>query len=453
VWPGRVYASHPSAAFRIDARIPRLYIAHGRMTFNESRPRMFLIPRFSILFSALVILLGSAPNARPLPQDAPGNTPSTSATQPGIDVLEGMNFAPLQGKHVGLITNQTGVDSQGRRTITVLAHADGVKLVAIFSPEHGITGKVDAKVENAIDSVTGLPVFSLYGDTRTPTDDMLKGIDALVFDMQDAGVRFYTFTSTMGYCLEAAAKHKIPFFVLDRPNPLGGERIEGPLLDKGRISFTGYFAMPIVYGMTLGELARMFNAENKTNAELHVVAMRNWRRSETYDQTGMKWIPPSPNLRTVGEDFIYPGIETLQPGGISVGRGTDTPFELFGAPWIQADPLQKNMAARNIPGVRLTATTFTPGAGPFSGEVCNGLKIEVTDRSTFVAIRVALEAADALHRLYPDRFDITKLTALLGSASTVDALINYVPPVEIISSWSPDLAKFKIMRAKYLLYE
>lgn len=423
------------------------------MTFNESRPRMFLIPRFSILFSALVILLGSAPNARSLPQDAPGNTPSTSATQPGIDVLEGMNFAPLQGKHVGLITNQTGVDSQGRRTITVLAHADGVKLVAIFSPEHGITGKVDAKVENAIDSVTGLPVFSLYGDTRTPTDDMLKGIDALVFDMQDAGVRFYTFTSTMGYCLEAAAKHKIPFFVLDRPNPLGGERIEGPLLDKGRISFTGYFAMPIVYGMTLGELARMFNAENKTNAELHVVAMRNWRRSETYDQTGMKWIPPSPNLRTVGEDFIYPGIETLQPGGISVGRGTDTPFELFGAPWIQADPLQKNMAARNIPGVRLTATTFTPGAGPFSGEVCNGLKIEVTDRSTFVAIRVALEAADALHRLYPDRFDITKLTALLGSASTVDALINYVPPVEIISSWSPDLAKFKIMRAKYLLYE
>jgi uncharacterized protein YbbC (DUF1343 family) len=423
------------------------------MTYNESRSRMFLIPRFSILFSALIILLGSAPNARSLPQDAPGNTPSTSATQPGIDVLEGMNFAPLQGKHVGLITNQTGVDSQGRRTITVLAHADGVKLVAIFSPEHGITGKVDAKVENATDSVTGLPVFSLYGDTRTPTDDMLKGIDALVFDMQDAGVRFYTFTSTMGYCLEAAAKHKIPFFVLDRPNPLGGERIEGPMLDKGRISFTGYFAMPIVYGMTLGELARMFNAENKTNAELHVVAMRNWRRSETYDQTGMKWIPPSPNLRTVGEDFIYPGIETLQPGGISVGRGTDTPFELFGAPWIQADPLQKNMEARNIPGVRLTATTFTPGAGPFSGEVCNGLKIEVTDRSTFVAIRVALEAADALHRLYPDRFDITKLTALLGSASTVDALINYVPPVEIISSWSPDLAKFKIMRAKYLLYE
>ncbi|HEY0702279.1 MAG TPA: DUF1343 domain-containing protein [Candidatus Acidoferrales bacterium] len=379
--------------------------------------------------------------------------PPSPATKPGIDVLEEMKFAPLRGKHVGLITNQTGVDSRGLRTIDALAHADGVKLIAIFAAEHGIAGKADAKIGNATDSATGLPVFSLYGDTRTPTDDMLKGIDALVFDMQDAGVRFYTFTSTMGYCMEAAAKHKIPFFVLDRPDPLGGERIEGPMLDKGRISFTGYFSMPVVYGMTMGELARMFNAENKTDAELHVVAMKDWRRGETYDQTGMKWLPPSPNLRTVSEDFIYPGIETLQPGGISVGRGTDTPFELFGAPWIESAALQKNMEARNIPGVRFTATTFTPTAGPFSGEVCNGLKIEVTDRETFDAIRLALEAADALHRLYPDRFDVTKLTLLLGSAATVDALINYVPPVQIISSWSPELAKFKVMRAKYLLYE
>ncbi len=387
------------------------------------------------------------------PQESGPAAVSGAATKPGIDVLEEMNFAPLRGKQVGLITNQTGVDSRGQRTIDVLAHADGVKLVAIFSPEHGIAGKADEKIANSTDSATGLPVFSLYGDTRNPTDEMLKGIDALVFDMQDAGVRFYTFTSTMGYSMEAAAKHKIPFFVLDRPDPLGGERIEGPMLDKGRISFTGYFSMPIVYGMTMGELARMFNAENKTNAELHVVAMKNWRRGETYDQTGMKWIAPSPNLRTVGEDFIYPGIETLQPGGISVGRGTETPFELFGAPWILAEPLQKNMEARNIPGVRFSATTFTPTAGPFANEVCNGLKIEVTDRASFDAIRLALEAADALHRLYPDRFDITKLTALLGSATTVDALVNYVPAVQIISSWSPDLAKFTVMRAKYLLYE
>jgi uncharacterized protein YbbC (DUF1343 family) len=225
------------------------------------------------------------------------------------------------------------------------------------------------------------------------------------------------------------------------------------MLDKGRISFTGYFSMPIVYGMTLGELARMFNAENNTGAELHVVAMKDWRRSETYDQTGLKWIAPSPNLRTLNEAFIYPGIETLQPGGISVGRGTETPFEVFGAPWVQSDPFLKNMSDRNIPGVRFTATQFTPGTGPFSGEICNGLKIEVTDRSSFDAIRVALEAADAFHRLYPDRFDMTKLTALLGSASTVEALVNFTPPVLIISSWSPDLAKFKIMSAKYLLYE
>ena len=375
------------------------------------------------------------------------------ATQPGIDVLEEQNFAPLKGKHVGVITNQTGVDSRGRRTIDVLAHAEGVKLVAIFSPEHGLEGKADAKVANATDNATGLPVFSLYGDTRRPTEDMLKGIDALVFDMQDAGVRFYTFTSTMGYCMEAAAKHKIPFFVLERPNPLGGDRIEGPMLDKGRISFTGYFSMPIVYGMTIGELAQMFNAENKIGADLQVIKMKNWRRSETYDQTGMKWIPPSPNLHTVNEDFIYPGIETLQPGGISVGRGTKTPFEVFGAPWIQSAPLQKGMEGRDIPGVHFSTAQFTPTSGPYSGEVCNGLKIEITDRTSFDAMRVALEAADALHRSYPDRFDITKLTVLLGSATTVDALINYVPAIQIIANWSPDLANFKVMRAKYLLYD
>jgi uncharacterized protein YbbC (DUF1343 family) len=421
------------------------------MTHNESSPSVFRIRRLPVLFCAAAILTCFATGVPAKPQNA-GQT-TAPATQPGIDVLEEQNFAPLHGKHVGLITNQTGVDSQGRRTIDVLAHADGVKLVAIFSPEHGIAGKLDAKVANETDSATGLPVFSLYGDTRTPTDAMLKGIDALVFDMQDAGVRFYTFTSTMGYCMEAAAKRKIPFFVLDRPNPLGGERIEGPMLDKGRISFTGYFSMPIVYGMTLGELAQMFNTENKTGADLHVIKMKNWNRSKTYDQTGMKWIPPSPNLRTVNEDFIYPGIETLQPGGISVGRGTETPFEVFGAPWIQAEPFQKNMEARNIPGVRFSITQFTPKSGPYSGEVCNGLKIEITDRGTFDATRVALEAADALHRAYPDRFDITKLTLLLGSASTVDALVNYMPAVQIISSWSPELAKFKVMRGKYLLYD
>jgi uncharacterized protein YbbC (DUF1343 family) len=450
VWQGRVYASHPSAALHIDVRIPRLYIAHGRMTHNESSPNMFRI-RLPILLCAALILTCFAAGVCARPRNSPQTT--RPGTQSGIDVLEERNFAPLTGKHVGVITNQTGVDSQGRRTIDVLAHADGVKLVAIFSPEHGIAGKLDAKVANEADSATGLPVYSLYGDNRRPTDEMLTGIDALVFDMQDAGVRFYTYTSTMGYCLEAAAKRKIPFFVLDRPNPLGGDRIAGPLLDKGRISFTGYFSMPIVYGMTLGELAQMFNAENKTGADLHVIPMKNWRRAETYDQTGMTWIPPSPNLRTVNEAFIYPGIETLQPGGISVGRGTETPFEVLGAPWIQSEPLEKGMEARNIPGVRFSATQFTPGAGPYAGEVCNGLKIQVTDRDAFDAMRVALEAADALHRSYPDRFDVTKLTALLGSAATVEALINYQPPAQIISSWSPDLAKFKVMRAKYLLYD
>jgi uncharacterized protein YbbC (DUF1343 family) len=374
-------------------------------------------------------------------------------TQTGIDVLEEQNFAPLRGKRVGLITNQTGMDSQGRRTIDVLAHADGLKLVALFSPEHGIEGKLDATVGNATDAATGLPIYSLYGDTKRPTDQMLQGIDALVFDVQGAGVRFYTFITTMGYCMEAASKHQIAFFVLDRPDPLGGEKIQGPMLDPERMSFVGYFRMPVIYAMTLGELAQMFNAENKTGVELHIIAMKNWRRSQTYDQTGLRWIPPSPNLRTINEVFLYPGIEVLQPAGVSVGRGTDAPFEQVGAPWIHSDELLKNLTPRQIPGVRFTAASFTPTSGLYSGEACEGVKLEIIDRDTFDSIRVGLEIADAMHRLYPLRFQITRLTDLLGSQTTVEALVAFQPPASIIASWTSDLAAFRAMRAKYLIYD
>ena len=257
----RVYASHPFGTFHVDARIPRLYITHGRMAHNESSSIMFRIGFVPILLvSACIVVIGTVA-LRPAPRDSAVSTspPAQTAerTLTGIDVLEEQNFAPLRGKRVGLITNQTGVDSQGRRTIDVLAHADGVKLVALFSPEHGIAGQLDtAKVDNATDAATGLKIFSLYGDARRPTDQMFQGLDALVFDIQGAGVRFYTFITTMGYCMEAAAKHKIPFFVLDRPDPLGGEKIQGPMLDPARISFVGYFRLPVIYGMTFGELAK-----------------------------------------------------------------------------------------------------------------------------------------------------------------------------------------------------
>jgi len=423
---------------------------------------MFRISFVPILLVCAGVIGVSSLALRPVPRDsAPSALPTPSSpaqaaehTQTGIDVLEQQNFVPLRGKRVGLITNQTGVDSQGRRTIDVLAHADGVKLVALFSPEHGIAGQLDsANVANAIDAVTGLKIFSLYGDTRRPTDQMLQGLDALVFDIQGAGVRFYTFITTMGYSMEAAAQHKISFFVLDRPDPLGGEKIQGPMLDPSRISFVGYFRLPVIYGMTFGELAKMFNAENNLGLDLHVIAMKNWRRSETFDQTGLTWIPPSPNLRTLNEAFLYPGVEILQPAGVSVGRGTDTPFEQLGAPWVHADVLLNSLNAKQVPGVRFTPASFTPTDGLYKGEACAGVKLTITDRNAFDSIRTGLEISDALHRLYPERFEVTKLMDLLASQTTVDALIAYQSPASIIASWDSDLAQFRTLRAKYLIYD
>ena len=297
--------------------------------------------------------------------------------QTGIDVLEAENFAPLRGKRVGLITNQTGVDWAGRRTVDVMAHAPGVELVALFSPEHGIAGAVDAPVADSTDAATRLPVYSLFGDARRPTPEMLKDIDVLVFDVQDAGVRFYTYITTMAYCMEAAEKAHISFVVLDRPDPLGGEAIEGPMLDPERTSFTGYFPMPVRYAMTLGELARMFNAENKIGADLRVVSMKGWRRGEAFGETGIAWIAPSPNLRTPEAAFLYPGIEILQAAGVSVGRGTERTFEILGAPWIRVGELADALNARKIAGVSFAPARFTPHEAPYKDQECEGVTIHL----------------------------------------------------------------------------
>lgn len=374
-------------------------------------------------------------------------------TQSGIDVLEAEKFAPLRGLRVGVITNQTGVDSEGRRTIDLLAHAPGVKLVAIFSPEHGIAGRVDADVPDGTDVATGLPIYSLYGATRRPTDAMLENLDALVFDVQDAGVRFYTFITTMAYCMEAAAQHRITFFVLDRPDPLGGEVIEGPMLDPGGTSFVGYFPMPVRYAMTLGELAGMFNTENKIGAALHVVPMKNWRREETYGQTGLAWIAPSPNLRNLNAALLYPGIEILQDGGVSVGRGTDASFEIFGAPWIHAAEFVAALNMRKIPGVDFAPAQFTPSDGLYKGRVCEGATISITDRAALRSMYMGLVIADELHRMYPDQFQLDKIIGLLGSQSTLDRLQRGDDPAQIVDGWKADLAKFESMRDKYLLYK
>jgi uncharacterized protein YbbC (DUF1343 family) len=373
--------------------------------------------------------------------------------QTGLEVLEAEKFAPLRGKRVGLITNHTGVDFQGKTTIELLAHAPGVQLAALFSPEHGIAGHADEKVASSKDPSTGLPIFSLYGEHLRPTEDMLKGLDALVFDVQDAGVRFYTYTSTMGYCMEEAAKHGIAFYVLDRPNPLSGEIVEGPMLDRDKTSFVAYFPMPVRYGLTIGELAQLFNTENHINCDLHVIAMKNWHRNYFYESTSVRWIPPSPNLRTLKGSILYPGLEILQNAGVSVGRGTEAPFEEFGAPWISGGEVAEALNARNLPGVHFANQPFIPVSGLYSGQRCGGVGIRVTDRAAVRSMGIGLEIAALLLKKYPDNFDVTKTIFLLGNDATVQQLKAGTPPEQIVLSWAADLAAFDQVRRKYFLYK
>jgi uncharacterized protein YbbC (DUF1343 family) len=373
--------------------------------------------------------------------------------QTGLDVLEAQKFAALRGKHVGVITNHTGLDFQGRSTIELLSHAAGVQLVALFSPEHGLAGRSDNKVSSSKDPSTGLPVYSLYGETLRPTDEMLQGIDALVFDIQDAGVRFYTYTTTMAYCMEEAAKRNIAFFVLDRPNPLGGEIVEGPVLDADKTNFVGYFPLPVRYGLTIGELAQLFNAEKHIGVDLHVIAMKNWHRNYFFESTGIKWIPPSPNLRTTKGSILYPGIEVLQSAGVSVGRGTQTPFEEFGAPWLNGEEVADALNARHLAGLHFVSQPFIPVGGLYSGERCGGVGIRITERGAVRSMRMGLEIAAVLQKLYPKQFDPTKLLELVGNADTVQQLESGIAPERIVASWANDLATFDQIRRKYFLYK
>lgn len=373
--------------------------------------------------------------------------------QTGLDVLAAEKFAPLKGKRIGLITNHTGVDFQGRTTIELLAHAPGVQLVALFSPEHGIAGHSDEKVASSKDASTGLPVFSLYGDHLRPTDEMLQGLDALVFDVQDAGVRFYTYTTTMAYCMEEAAKRHIAFYVLDRPNPINGETIEGPMLDPEKTAFVAYYPLPIRYALTIGELAQFLNTENHINVELHVVAMKNWHRNYFFESTGLRWIPPSPNLRSLKGTILYPGLEILQNAGVSVGRGTEAPFEEFGAPWIDGETVAAQLNARDLPGVRFANQPFIPVSGLYSGQRCGGVGIRVTDRAAVRSMRVGLEIATLLHKNYPDHFDLSKTLLLLGSDATLQQLQSGASPEEIVASWAKSLAAYDEVRRRYFLYK
>jgi uncharacterized protein YbbC (DUF1343 family) len=371
----------------------------------------------------------------------------------GLDVLEVQKFATLRNKHVGLITNHTGLDSEGRSIADLISHAPGVHLVALFSPEHGLAGRNEEKIVSKKDAQTGLPIFSLYGETMRPTDEMLQGIDALVFDVQDAGVRFYTYTTTMAYCMEEAARRKIAFYVLDRPNPMGGNVVEGPMLDADKIAFTAYFPLPVRYGLTIGELAQFFNAENHINCDLHVIAMKNWRRNYFFESTGARWIPPSPSLRTLKGSVLYPGIEILQAAGVSVGRGTETPFEQFGAPWINGEEVAAALNERHLAGLRFTNQPFIPVTGLYSGQRCGGVAVRITDRQAVRAMRMGIEIATVLKKFYPGKFDPEKLMFLVGNAQTIRELQAGTPPEKIVDGWGADLNTFEQARKQYFLYK
>ena len=388
---------------------------------------------------------------------ASGAAPARSKALPvqtGLDVLRAQAFAPLKGKRVGLVTNHTGRARDGATAIDLLFANKDVKLVALFSPEHGIRGILDAKVPSEVDEKTKLPINSLYGDTQRPTAAMLEGLDAIVIDLQDIGARFYTYTTTTAYVMEEAAKRKLPVFVLDRPNPVNGWQIEGPALDKDSTGFTGYFpAMPIRHGMTLGEMAKLFNGENRIGADLTVVAMKNWRRDDWFDDTTVPWISPSPNMRNMNEATLYPGIGAIEGTNISVGRGTDTPFEHVGAPWIDGVQLSDALNARAVPGVRFYPVRFTPASSKYANEECQGVFIIVTDRAALRPVRVGLEIASALSRMYPAQYQLDAAGRLFGSRDTLARVRSGDDPAAIASSWGAAEARWRLLRSKYLLYQ
>jgi len=386
----------------------------------------------------------------------PSGTPAVASSLPpvlsGVDVLRSDGFSSLQGKRIGLVTNHTGRARDGVTTIDLLHAAKGVTLVRLFSPEHGIRGILDANVPSATDEKTGLMIQSLYGDTRRPTTAMFEGIDTMVIDLQDIGARFYTYMTTMAYVMEEAAKNKVAVVVLDRPNPIGGYQIEGPTLDKAALSFVGYYPMPIRHGMTLGELARLFNAENKIGANLSVIQLRNWKRDAYFDATGLPWINPSPNMRNLIQATLYPGIGAIESTNVSVGRGTDTPFEQVGAPWIDGVALADALNARSIPGIRFYPVRFTPTSSKFANEECGGVFMIVTDRTVMHPVRVGVEVASALNKLYAAKFELESADRLFGSKEGLARIRAGADPNEIVNMWAAGEARWRLLRAKYLLY-
>ncbi len=384
-----------------------------------------------------------------------GAAPAAAAANPallGIDVLEQGNFAALKGCRVGLITNHTGLNSDGQRTIDLLHKAPNVELVAIFSPEHGLEGKLDeSNIADTRDKATGLPVYSLYNKTRKPDPKQLEGIDTLVFDIQDIGCRFYTYISTMGLALEAAAEQDLKFVILDRPNPIGN-LTEGSVLDKGIKDFVGHHAIPVRHGMTVGELAKMFAAENKLAVDLEIIEVKNWSGGQYWDETGLVWTNPSPNMRSLAEAVLYPGVGLLETTNVSVGRGTDTPFEVLGAPWVDGRKLAAYLNAHELPGVRFVPIRFKPNASKFANEDCEGVNIIVTDRAAFRSVPVGLALALGLRELFPDDWEMKNFNRLLGSEKVFSAIERGTTLQTLEELIAAELEEYNKRRQKFVLY-
>ncbi len=371
----------------------------------------------------------------------------------GIDVLENENFKSLDGMKIGLVTNHTGINRAGKSTIDVLNEAKNLKLTSLFSPEHGIRGELDqAKINDSMDEKTGLPIYSLYGESRRPKPEQFKDLDAVVFDIQDIGTRFYTYISTLRYVMEEAAKAKVKVFVLDRPNPINGIDIEGPIADEEKLSFVAPHTIPVRHGLTVGELALLMNAERKITTDLSIVKMEGWKRAMWFDETNQTWVNPSPNMRSLTEAILYPGIGLLETTNLSVGRGTDTPFEIIGAPWIDGQKLAFELNGRNLHGVRFVPVRFKPNASKYKDEVCGGVNIVVTSRSQFEPLKTGYEIAKGLRKLFTAGWDTTNLDRLLVNGETLESLLDLDHSKDIFAIWNDASKVFIVRRSPYLLY-
>ena len=427
---------------------------NGKGVVNPLIGRISTVAQAAILETPTAAVPVSASPAAVRPATSPTAAHPPQAVLTGLDVLERDRFQQLKGRKVGLITNHTAVNRKGIGIVELFQRAPEVRLLTLFSPEHGFEGKLDvAQIANDREAKSGLKIFSLYGKTRSPTAESLQGLDTLVFDIQDIGTRFYTYPSTMGLAMKAAAEHQLRFVVLDRPNPINGVDVAGPVLDAGRESFVGFHTLPVRHGMTIGELARLFKAELQLELDLQVIDMEGWQRSDMFDETGLPWINPSPNMRSLTEAVLYPGIGLLETTNVSVGRGTDRPFELVGAPWIDGIALAGRLNQAGLPGVRFVPVRFTPESSKFAGKECGGIDIQINDRQQFKPLRTGLTIARELLIMYPKQWEFRSYDRLLSDQQTMDALSVRKTVHEIELLWEPELQKFRKRRAGVLRYK